>query len=161
MYFACCDILPLCFLYYIRLVFTLWQYIQILHNLLCASVCHSRRLLAHLQPETRPMQTRDQEGLWQFNTDKKLLGWDPVWKLLFLPHLGLDSLWPRMTLNSRIGLHLFLHVFVCSYSCTNSLGQESNSGTACGYRLLTFYLGNIKLFSEIITMWVGASSAEI
>lgn len=47
---------------------------------------------------------------------------------------------------------ILLHVFVCSYSCTNSLGQESNSGTACGYRLLTFYLGNIKLFSEIITM---------
>ena len=40
MYFACCDILPLCFLYYIRLVFTLWQYIQILHNVACWSVCH-------------------------------------------------------------------------------------------------------------------------
>jgi hypothetical protein len=68
MYFACCDIQPLCFLYYIRLVFTLWQYIQILHNLLCASVCHSCRLLAHLQPETRPTQTRDQEGLWHSST---------------------------------------------------------------------------------------------
>jgi hypothetical protein len=40
MYFACCDFLPLYFLYYIKLVYTLWQYIQILHNLLCASICH-------------------------------------------------------------------------------------------------------------------------
>jgi hypothetical protein len=35
MYFACCDILPLCFLYYIRLVFTLWQHTLSCH--LCLS----------------------------------------------------------------------------------------------------------------------------
>ena len=40
----------------------LTNYIQILHNLLCASVCHFRRLLAHLHPETRPTQTRDPRG---------------------------------------------------------------------------------------------------
>ena len=32
----------------------LTNYIQILHNLLCASVCHSRGLLAHLHLETCP-----------------------------------------------------------------------------------------------------------
>ena len=49
MYFACCDILPLCFLYYRRLMFTLWHYIQIQHTLscLCLSV-NSRWLYANL-----------------------------------------------------------------------------------------------------------------
>jgi hypothetical protein len=64
MYLACCEMLPIYFLYYIRQVFTLGHYIQILHNLLCC-ICLSfiHGLLVHLQLETHSTQTRDQKGL--------------------------------------------------------------------------------------------------
>ena len=41
MYTACSDTLLHCFLYYIRLVFALWNnYIQIQHSLVPVSICH-------------------------------------------------------------------------------------------------------------------------
>jgi hypothetical protein len=40
----------------------LTKHIQILHNLLCASVCHSCQLLAHLHPETGSTQMKESSG---------------------------------------------------------------------------------------------------
>ena len=44
------------------------------------------------------------------STDNKLVLWNTVLKLPFLPHMGLDSLCPRLTLNLEISLH-----FLCLY----------------------------------------------
>jgi hypothetical protein len=58
MYLACCDTLLFCFLYYIRLVFTLWKYIQIQHFLVLLFVCHSFLTDSLLTCNQNPMPWR-------------------------------------------------------------------------------------------------------
>ena len=58
------------------------------------------------------LQKNSEAWLPLISTDNKLVVWDIVLKLPFLPHLGLDSLCPRLTLNLEIRLHFFLPIFL-------------------------------------------------
>jgi hypothetical protein len=61
MYFACCDILPLCFLTGVHFVTIYSDSTQSP----VLSLSFIRRLLVHLQPETCSTQTGTKEDLWQ------------------------------------------------------------------------------------------------
>jgi hypothetical protein len=76
MYHVCCDTLLLCFLYYVRLVFTLWKITSRYTTPLC--LCLSpfpRKLHAHLP---KPLISADWErptGVWG-----NPYSWFPLWK---------------------------------------------------------------------------------